>query len=85
MDKVKIEQFIVKQEKNLEFITERIKIQNEPDYRPEKLLPIGTRQIHKRKSETEYISIRERQYYEFDLVMIQHKINIAKKYLEKIC
>lgn len=84
MDKVQAEKYLAKQEKNLVFVAERIRIQNEANYNPNKLLSVGTRQINKRKSETEYISIRERQYYDFDIRVIEENIQLAKNYINKL-
>ncbi len=73
------EQFIEQWKQNILFIKERIDIQNTEGYTPFKLVRTGTRQISQRKTEPEYLEIRETQYTQFDIDREQEKINKAKE------
>jgi hypothetical protein len=77
-----IEKYLATQEKNLIFITERIKIQNEPNYTPYKTICVGHKKIG-RSNVPQLISIKERCYNEIEIELIKEKIKLAKEYLEK--
>jgi hypothetical protein len=81
MSKERIEKYLATQEKNLVFITERLRIQSEPNYTPYKKLFVGL--VKKGNGfESQYISIKERCYNEVEIDLIKEKIELAKKYLE---
>jgi stalled ribosome rescue protein Dom34 len=76
----RIQKFLELQKKNFEFITNRIEIQNRIGYTPFKLIQAGYKTLSNTYSTI--IEIKELQYGQFDLDLIQVKIDKAKKYLE---
>lgn len=82
--KEQIEKFLELQERNYQFILERLRLQSTAGYNPNILLPTCLIQVNKRKHEVGYISIRERQYTNVDLLIIKGKIKILKNKLKNI-
>ena len=76
-----VEKYLVTQEKNLVFITKRIKIQNEPNYTPYKTICVGFKKVGQ-TNVPQLISIKERCYNEIELDLIKEKIKLAKEYLD---
>lgn len=93
MQRERIEKYIATQEKNLLFIKERIKIQNQKSYNPFKMVTMNygcefvmstnTRCGYRKKEPTIVsVEVKERFYNNLDLLKIKENIIKAKKRLE---
>ena len=90
MNKQRVLKYIETQHKNIEFITERISIQNEKDYSPYKIVSstfkakphgVGRWDSYKPIMRSVSVEVKERQYKQFDIEIAENNIRLASKKL----